>query len=183
MKQLKVARRYAQALMDMAEETKNLGRIVTDFELILQMIRESRELGVFLRSPVVKADRKRAILREIVGSQVHQTTQSFLDLLVEKGREDILDQIIGQFFELNDERLGIVSVDVKSATELDEKLRKKIEDRFVQLTKKSVRTIVHLDPQLKGGFVARLGDTVYDGSIKRQLELLRASFAEGAGQN
>lgn len=169
--------------MDLAEDTKSLDRITEDLEMIRRMIRESRDFLLFLKSPVIKADRKKAILKDLLGSRVHSTTQAFLELLAEKGREEILDQITEQFFLLRDEKLGIVSIEIRAATELDDHLRTLLEERFQNLTKKKVRTVVHVDRQLKGGFLARLGDTVYDGSVKHQLELLRARFEEGVGHN
>ncbi len=183
MKQTRVARRYAQALMDLAEETKNLERVTEDLQFLQRMMRESRDFIVFLKSPIIKKERKRQIISELVAKQISGETLSFVDLLAEKGREDILDQIIEQFFILHDERLGIVALDVRAAVELDADQRRRLEQRFEQLTKKKVRMAISLDKQLRGGFVARVGDTVYDGSVKRQLELLREKFAESVAHN
>ena len=107
----------------------------------------------------------------------------FLNLLTEKGREDILPVIIQEFFHLRDEMLGIVTVEVKAATEFGKEQEAELQKRFEGYSKKKARITYSLDKQLKGGFVARIGDTVFDGSIKRQLELLREQFAEGTVQN
>lgn len=183
MKQTRAARRYAQALMDLAEETKSLDRITEDLQFLRRMMRESRDFIVFLKSPIIKKERKRQIMTELFAKQISGETLSFVDLLAEKGREDILDQIIEQFFILHDERLGIVALDVRAAVEFDADQRRRLEQRFEQLTKKKIRMAISLDKQLRGGFVARVGDTVYDGSVKRQLELLREKFAEGVVHN
>lgn len=183
MRQTRVARRYAQALMDLAEESKRLVQITNDLESLHRMLRESREFVLFLKSPVIKGDRKKEVLKELFQSTLDATTQSFLELLAEKGREDILDEIITQFLYLRDEKLGIVAVDVKAAVEFDPDQKTRLEERFVSLTKKKVRISFSLEKVLKGGFVARLGDTVYDGSVQRQLEMLRAKFAEGTTHN
>jgi F-type H+-transporting ATPase subunit delta len=88
-----------------------------------------------------------------------------------------------EFFRLRDERQGLVVLDVRSATEMDENQQKTMVKRFEALTGKKVRAAFRVDRELKGGFVARVGDTVYDGSLLRQLELLRERFAEGVLNN
>lgn len=178
MKQTRVARRYAQALMDLSEDTKILERLSEDLRFLERMMKESRDFTVFLKSPIIKKRRKQQIMTELFAKQISPLTLSFVDLLVVKGREDILDQIIGQFFILQDDRLGIVALDVRAVVEFDVDQRRLLEQRFEHLTKKRVRMTMSLDKQLRGGFVARMGDTVYDGSVKRQLELLREKFAE-----
>lgn len=180
MRQARVAKRYAQALMDLAEESNTLDRIATDLQLLQRIIRDVREFALFLKSPVIKKEKKRQILGEILGERVSKLTRSFVDLLTEKGREDILEQIIEQFFVLHDERMGVVPVEVRVATELAEDLKKRLQERLEQLTKKNVRMLLRIDREIRGGFVARVGDTVFDGSVKRQLELLREKFGEGA---
>jgi F-type H+-transporting ATPase subunit delta len=74
--------------------------------------------------------------------------------------------------------LGIVNVHVKAAAELSAQQTAQLEQRFEAYSKKKVRVDVSLDSKLIGGFIARIGDTMFDGSVKRQLELLRKRFAE-----
>jgi F-type H+-transporting ATPase subunit delta len=87
------------------------------------------------------------------------------------------------YFKLRDDRLGIVALDVRAATELSKSQQQTIVKRFEEITQKKIRVAFSIDKQLKGGFVARVGDTVYDGSVQRQLELLRDQFAKGVGRN
>ena len=72
---------------------------------------------------------------------------------------------------------------MRAATELTKDQQQTIVKRFEGITRKKIRVAFSIDKQLKGGFVARVGDTVYDGSVRRQLELLRERFAEGVGRN
>jgi F-type H+-transporting ATPase subunit delta len=179
----RAARRYAQALMDLAEDKKMIDRIVADSELIASTAKGSREFNAFLKSPVIKTEKKKETLSAVFKASVSAEMMDFLNLLCDKNREDVLLQMLEQFFSLRDEKQGIVSVDVKAATELSSEQHKVIERRFEQMTKKKVRIQFSIDKQLKGGFVARVGDTVFDGSIVRQLEVLRKRFAEGTAQN
>jgi F-type H+-transporting ATPase subunit delta len=106
-----------------------------------------------------------------------------LQLLAEKGRESSLPEIIETFFLLRDEKLGIMNVHVKTAVEFTRQQKNELEKHFELSSKKKVQVDVQVDPALIGGFVARMGDTLFDGSIKRQLELLRQRFAEHVGVN
>ena len=179
----RAARRYAQALMDVAEDNKIIDRIVADLESLQQVVQESREFRAFLKSPVIKKDKKRGVLTAMFKPSVDAATMDFLMLLCDKGREDLLPQIIEQFLSLRDEKLGLVSVEVKAATGLTDEQRAILRQRFEQLTKKKVRIHMSIDKQLKGGFVVKVGDTVFDGSVRRQLELLRKRFTEGTMKN
>jgi F-type H+-transporting ATPase subunit delta len=101
-----------------------------------------------------------------------------LSLLIEKEREDALPSVIEAFFRSQDEMLGIVRLHVKTAVELSQQQSLELKQRFEVYSKKKVFIDQSLDKQLIGGFVARIGDTVFDGSVKQQLKLLRKRFAD-----
>ena len=175
----KITRRFALALMELAEEQKQVDRIVQDLEFLLQTARGSKDFALFLRTPVVKKEKKKSVIRELFGGKLSPLSLDFLMLLCEKGREEILVQMITQFFMLRDDRLGIVTLDLKAASELSKDQIDRIQKRFEGITRKEVRVSFNLDALVKGGFIARVGDTVYDGSVRHQLELMRERFLEG----
>lgn len=179
----KVARRYAEAAHGLAEEEKLGERFAADLAVIQDAIRSSREFVAFLKSPIISKERKRAVLSELFKTKLSGFTFNFLNLLVEKGREALVGDIAREFFKLRDDQQGVVTLDVRAAVEMDGEQQKMIVKRFESLTGKKVRAAFSIDGQLKGGFVARIGDTVYDGSILRQFELLRERFAEGVASN
>jgi F-type H+-transporting ATPase subunit delta len=178
MSNLRTANRYAEALMTTADELQVLKLVSDDFVILRRIINESHEFQLFLRSPVLKKEKKQQVFETTFGKAIQPLTLKFLFLLTEKGREDVLLSIIEAFFRLQDEMLGIVNIRVKSATELSAQQTTQLEQRFEAYSKKKVRIDVSLDPKLIGGFIARMGDTMFDGSVKRQLELLRKRFAE-----
>ena len=178
MSDVRVARRYAQAFLGLAKSRQDLERLSEDIETLRHVVRESREFVAFLKSPVIKAEKKQATLRAMFEGRLRPQTMGFLLLVVEKRREETLPRIIEEFFRLLDARLGIVAVDVQSAAELPKGYREKISGEFERLTGKQVRLSVQVDETLIGGLVTRLGDTVFDGSIRRQLELLRGRLEE-----
>ena len=178
MSNLRTANRYAEALMTTAEELHKLKDVSDDLTVIRRIINESHEFQLFLKSPVVKKEKKQQVFETTFGKAIQPLTLKFLSLLAEKGREDILLDIIEAFFRLQDETLGIVNVYVKAAAELSAQQTVQLERRFEAYSKKKVHVDVSLDSKLIGGFIVRIGDTMFDGSVKRQLELLRKRFAE-----
>lgn len=178
MSNLRIANRYAEALLTTAEELHILKNVSDDLIVMQRVIKESHEFQLFLKSPVIKKEKKQEVFKATFGSSVQPQTLHFLSLLVEKEREDILPYVIEAFFRLQDEILGIVHVRVKTAAGLSQQQTEQLKQRFETYAKKKVLIDLSLDKQLIGGFIARIGDTVFDGSVKRQLELLRKRFTE-----
>lgn len=183
MSQVRIARRYAKALIEIASEKKELSRIGEDFKHIEFVTEGSREFLVFLKNPVISKEKKKNVFREVFGSRVHTLTSSFLSFIVDKGREEILSSIITQYFHIMDENLGIVNIEVRAASDLSEQQTGEIKKKFESMTKKTVKISFSLDKQILGGFVVKMGDTVFDASVRNQLQMLRERFAQGVGTN
>jgi F-type H+-transporting ATPase subunit delta len=181
MTNFRVARRYAEALMELAEEEKNVKTMAKDLVTLKNEMNGSRELVLFLKSPVINHPRKVEILKMVFSGRLQPSTLRALEVITLKGREDILLDIIGQFFMILDEREGIVRVTVKTAMEFAGEQANALRKRLEEYTQKNVKLEFGLDRALIGGFVARVGDTVFDGSVRRQLELLRDRFTRGNG--
>ncbi len=183
MSQLRIARRYAEALIEIASEKKELTRIGEDLKFIESCIQGSREFLIFLKSPVINKEKKKDVFKEMFGSKIYPLTSSFLSFIVDKGREEILSSIITQYFQIMDENLGIVNIEVKAVSDLSEQQTGEIKKKFESMTKKKIRISFSLDKQILGGFVVKMGDTVFDGSVRNQLQMLRERFAQGVGTN
>ncbi|MAT40074.1 MAG: ATP synthase F1 subunit delta, partial [Ectothiorhodospiraceae bacterium] len=106
-----------------------------------------------------------------------------LVLLAQKGREGYIHEIILALLELRNQQKGIQPLDVSTAVELSGDLKQRLSDGMQDFTKKNVDVNYSVDPALLGGVVIRIKDTVYDGSIARQLSRLRDSFAKGTAAN
>ena len=180
MSEMRVAKRYAEALMQSAQEQRVLEDVAMDMQILKDILRTAREFKLFLSSPIVSIEKKRNVVKELFAKQLHSMTYSFLSMLIEKGRENILTEIIVQFYFLRDEMLGIVSVDVKTAASFSGNQEKALITQLEGYTGKKVRVTFSVDKSIQGGFVARAGDTVFDGSIRRQFERLRERFIQGA---
>lgn len=183
MSNLRVATRYASALMELTNEQKKSGTIADDLLVVKTAVDSSRELRSLLASPVVSQEKKQTVLRDIFKKKVGETVQGYLHEIVAKGRENILDEILEQYFILRDRQLGIVRVEVKTSVEFSPKQEKELAKQLETMTKKKVEITFSLDSSIKGGFIARVGDTVLDGSVKRQLEILKMKLKQGSFNN
>jgi len=179
MKNMRVARRYAGALMEAAEERKTIEATAADLEIVAGALRGSRDLRLLTQSPVVSPAKKAVVFRAVFASRIGAGTMEFIDLVIAKQREEHLLEIVDEFSFLRDEKMGIVNIDVTSAVEFTPSQRTDLSDELERYTRKKVRIRLTVDSAIKAGIVVRIGDTVLDASIRRQLELLKARFLEG----
>lgn len=182
MRNIRAARRYAVALMAVAEEQHVIDQVAADLELVAQVLRSSRGMRLLVANPVVSRGTKKSIFKEMFSARVGEETRAFLVLLISKHREVLMLEIAEQFVVLRDEKYGIVNVDVTSAVELAETQATELRARLEQYTQKNVRVRFLLDPSIKGGLLVRIGDTMVDVSVTHQLEELRQRFLEGGAE-
>lgn len=180
MKGTRAARRYAGALLELCTETKTVDNVASDMRLIHDSITTSHELAVLFKSPIVNRFKKRDIVRDLWAARVDEMTLHFLFLLIDKGREELTDQIAVEFAALLDESRGIVNAELKSPFEVEKEVISGMKETFGKIVKKNVRISFSPDPALIGGFLVQIGDTVFDGSVRRQLEILKQQLSEEA---
>jgi len=179
MKNLRVARRYAQALLETAGSMQAVEEVARDLESVAAVLNTSRDLRLLAGSPVVRPARKEAIFRELFGKRVGKGTMEFLAFVIARQREAHLAEIAEQFALLRDAKAGVVGVDVASAVALTAPQEEELTRALGRATGKTVRLRLSVDPSIRGGLLVRVGDTVLDASIRRQLELLKARFIQG----
>jgi F-type H+-transporting ATPase subunit delta len=182
MAETKVSIRYANSLLDLTSEKNNLEVISKDMELVFSAINSSKELKNLFASPVIKSEKKKSILIEIFKNKISDDSINFLKFIVDKNREVLLNSIIEKFLELRDIKLGLVRVEVKTSFEFAEEQKEKLKKRLESILNKKAYLNFIVDKSIVGGFIARIGDTVYDASIKHQLDLLRKEFLQGSVQ-
>lgn len=174
-----VARRYARALYEEAERASKTDVVDADMELLRTSLRDSDELARFFRSPVISREKKLDVVRALFEERVDALTLQFVGMLIRKQREDVLPRIAQAYRDMRDEQLGIVEAKARAARELGVDEREELVTALGRLTGKEVRLHVEKDPDLIGGLVIRIGDTVYDGSVRHQLEQLRDKMEVG----
>jgi F-type H+-transporting ATPase subunit delta len=176
----KAGARYAKSLIDLSTEQNALEEIKNDMVFFESVVDDNSELEAILKNPIVPLDKKAGILNDVFGSKVHQITNSFLKLVVNKGRSSILFDTAKQFIAQYNEIKGIVTAEVTSAIALTDASRAEI----VALVKKELganEVIVKekVDEKLIGGFILKVGDKQFDASISSGLGKLKKEFAQG----
>jgi F-type H+-transporting ATPase subunit delta len=176
-----VVNRYANALADVVLGP-NAGikpeQATQELRAFDAVVRNSSELRNVLASPAVSAARKRSVIKRIADSlSLSRITRNFLLVLTDHRRAGALSEVIDAFDIALDARLGFVRAEVHSALELTREQRDMLSGQLSKLAGKQVRTRFAVDPDLIGGVTARIGSTVYDGSLRGQLASMRQRLA------
>jgi F-type H+-transporting ATPase subunit delta len=175
----RLAGRYAKSLIDLAQERGELELVYADMQYLQQVVSQSREFVVLIKSPVIKADKKNAILEAVSKGKVSEMTMGFNRLLVSKGRESSLPEIVNAFIEQYNVIKGIHKVKLTTAVEPSEELKKSIMRKMVVeagLGKVELETKV--DPSIVGGFILEFNNNKVDASISRDLRDIRKQFVD-----
>lgn len=178
MRNPRVASRYAKALISLSEERKELDVTKNDADVILAALKETRELRVLMTSPVVKPEKKQAIITEIFSSAIGELTLKFINLLVSQRREHLIQEVLNSLIQQYYEVKNIVKAKVSTAVALDDKLRNMIIATVKEQTSKDVVVEETINPDLIGGVVVRVGDSEFDASLSGRLKKLSREFEE-----
>lgn len=165
---------YANALADVvlqqgaAEPTR---KQLADFEAAYA---ESAELRNFMASPAVPRDAKHGVIEKLVARLgASRILRNFLFVIVDNQRTHLLPEIAASFEEVLRQRQGIAEAEISSAAPLNDKQKAALLRNLESVTGKKIQANYSLDPALLGGAVVRIGDTIYDGSVRNQLDRLR----------
>ena len=174
-----IAKRYARAFFEIAGAEKRYEEYYGELGRFLAVLSENKNLGEFLSNPIFAQPDKKAVVESVLEKiSVSPLTANFLKLLVDKRRIDILSEIEGCYRELMDNALRKVRVTVKSAFPLTGDLAGRLQKGLEGMTGREVEMTVLEEPSLLGGIVVRVGDTLYDGSIRAQLNNIRNLLGE-----
>lgn len=169
-----LARRYARAVIAIGVESKNLDKIGSDLRVLAAAMKESEELVTVLTNPSIRrADRKRVLEGLLDHIKAQPQTHNLIFLLLDGERLGYVPSIAREVAAMIEERAGRVTAEVTSARPLDKKDLDQIAKALEKLSGKKVTITKQEDPELLGGVVAKLGDVVYDGSLRTQLRTLR----------
>lgn len=174
----RVSFRYAKSLLDLSLEKGQLEQVREDMQLVLDTIRESHDLQLMLKSPIIKTDKKQAILKAIFGGKIGVISSEFIDIITRKRRESELEGIADAFISQYKNHKQILSAVITTASGLDKSLREKVLAIVKGSTKSEVELIEKINKDLIGGFVLRVDDQQVDASILRQIKNLDRTFSE-----
>ncbi|GAB4249903.1 MAG: hypothetical protein Kow0079_02800 [Vicingaceae bacterium] len=179
MRDIKVASRYAKSILDLSIELNQLEEVYKDMIFISNTCKESKDLSLLLKSPIIKADKKESILKAVFGEKIGKITASFITILTTKGRESLLAEIADYFIKLYKKHKNIETAQVISAIKLPDNIKNEIADLVKKHTNSDkVELNEVIDKEIIGGLILRLEDKQYDNSIIRKLNDLKAAFSD-----
>jgi F-type H+-transporting ATPase subunit delta len=167
---LTIARKYAKALLEIGRREKNHELLGKDLDRLGGLLQENKEMRMVLFSPFYPAPRRKAIARSIGESLgLSKSTLDFINLLIERDRMDHFPAIVRSYEGLCDEVSNRLRASLASAEKLPPQLVGEIKTQMESSTGKEVILSIQEDPSLIGGVVTKIGNTIYDGSLKTQL--------------
>ncbi len=173
----RLASRYAKSLIDLSVERNQLELVYTDMKYLQAVCKASKEFMNFLVSPIIKADKKEAIITAVTKGNIGELTTAFIKLLVVKGRESDLYEISGAFINQYNEIKGILTVKLTTAVAISDTLKQSIETKVNDTNASgSVELETAVDDKLIGGFILEFDNKLVDASILRDLKDVKKQF-------
>jgi F-type H+-transporting ATPase subunit delta len=169
---------YANALADIALEQGAAEPSAKQLDNFGETYAQSAELRTFLASPAVSVEAKHGVIEKIVKRLgASKIIRNFLFVIADHRRTHLIPEIIATFQQVIRQRQGVAEAEVSSAVELSAAQKKELAATLARLTGKKIEPKYSLDPALLGGAVVRIGDTIYDGSLRNRLNEMRARLA------
>ncbi len=173
----RLASRYAKSLLDLTVEQNSVETTLQDMQLLDAICQKSAEFRNMLASPVIAGDKKQHILEAIVGKELHLLTQTFVKLLVNKGREANLPEIAAAFISQYKVMKGIKTVKLTTASPVNDAVKKAIINKITgDLSADKVEVTEVVNPDIIGGFIIQMDDKLIDASVRRDLNDVKAQF-------
>lgn len=171
----KVAKRYAQGLLDFTQESGNTEAVFAEMKDVVKIMSESKELNQFLNTPFIDARKKEAVALEIFKS-FSPVAQNIIRLVIKQGRESQLKNIAQEFINKVEDIKGTQRITLVTATKLSEQNIQKIiaDSKMVNVSNYDLETIIK--PEILGGYILRVGDQQIDASVKSKLNHIKKEF-------
>ena len=174
-----VANHYARAFVDVVFDSKlDTTKVLQDLHSIEALMQESAELKTVWENPSIAPEQKRGLLDALIGRLgIQRHVRNFLAVLIDHHRVAMLADIGKQVEHEIHERLGFAEAEIISSRELSESQRGELELQIINITGKRALATYTVDPRLLGGATIRIGSTIYDGSIRGQLQKMKELLA------
>jgi F-type H+-transporting ATPase subunit delta len=172
------ARRYAQAIFQIASAKNNLDEWAKELNKIVGIVKDQQVVDI-LDNPRVSFNLKAELIKQKLG-KADEIVLNLCYLLISKGKLKNVDQIADEYEGILDEHKGIKHATVTTAVPVDEAEKQKIISQLQKITGKKVSVKLQVNPSILGGMVARIEDTMIDGSVRSRLELLKKDLVEAA---
>ena len=179
MSDVRIASRYAKSLLELADEQGKIEEVHKDMMLLDSICHENRDFVLVLKNPIIKNDKKKAILEAVFNGKVSDLTMAIFGIITRKNRESVLPAIASEFHQQYNIYKSIEKATVTTAVKLDEGLRASFEKIVKQISdKKEVELDEVVDERIIGGYVLKVGDRQLDDSIKSKIKELELKFSK-----
>ncbi|MBV5347293.1 ATP synthase F1 subunit delta [bacterium] len=168
----RAAIRYAKAILEIADSKKVASQVSADMALVSSTINTNLELNTFIQSPTINVEQKESALLAIFANS-NAVTKSLFRLLMENKRFEILDTIALEYNKLFDIMNGVEVAKVTTAIAMDAALEAKVSAKIATFSDKKITIENTIDPSIIGGFILRIGDKQYNGSVANRLQVLK----------
>jgi F-type H+-transporting ATPase subunit delta len=168
----RAAIRYAKAILEIADSKKVASQVSADMALVSSTINTNLELNTFIQSPTINVEQKESALLAIFADS-NAVTKSLFRLLMENKRFEILDAIAIEYNKLFDIMNGVEVAKVTTAIAMDAALEAKVSAKIATFSNKKITIENTIDPAIIGGFILRIGDKQYNGSVANRLQVLK----------
>jgi len=173
----RLASRYAKSLIDLAIEKGQLEQVFADMQWLQAVNKSNKDFVNLLRSPIIKADAKKKILAAVTAGKLGQLTTAFNTLLINKGRESNLPEIVTAFISLYKQHKNIQVIKLTTAAPVSDSLKKAIVEQVKKTANfQHIELEEKVNPDLIGGFVLQIGDQLVDASIAYDLKTIAKQF-------
>ena len=173
MKSVTIARNYAEALFAASDEHAEL------LDMVAGAVQADERVAAVLESPRVSKAAKSQILERALKGEAPREFVKFLQAVVRRGRQGLLGEIAQEYQALLDQKYNRVHAGVTLAQEIDGRAQKQVVDRLAKALGREVRAYFRSDPRILGGVIVRVGDRIYDGSVRRRLTVLQRRMLTG----
>ncbi|RYF96399.1 MAG: ATP synthase F1 subunit delta [Chitinophagaceae bacterium] len=173
----RLATRYAKSLIDLAIEKGQLEQVFADMQWLQAVCKSNKDFVNLLRSPIIKADTKKKILGAVTAGKLGELVSAFNNLLITKGRESNLPEIVNAFIDQYKKHKNIQVIKLTTATPVSDALKNAIIDQVRKTSGiQQIELEEKVNPDLIGGFVLQLGDQLVDASISYDLRTIAKQF-------
>ncbi len=173
MKNIRIASRYAKALLSLAEENQVMDEAYKSMNVIEDVFGKYREIKIVLKSPVIRESKKINIIKNVFSGRVNDFILKYLLIITRKKRSFLIEPIVFEYKRLHKLKHNIESVIVITAHEIDDDIREKVLKVAKRITDKEIEFHNKIDPSIIGGFILKIGDYYYDSSMRRSLINMR----------
>lgn len=175
-----VAKRYAKAIYEIAAGEGRTLEVEQELKAAVEAFTADKDIVNFIASPSISEAAKWQIMESSLGGKLSAPVVSLLKLLVERGRIEVLPELLDSYVRLTGDALGLANAVVYTTYPLNEEEKKQVAEEFGNLAKKQIRVENIVDKSLLGGMKVVIGDTLYDGSLASKLDRLEKSFRRQA---